>query len=124
MSSSISVRSSIHISSRRGESFSLVAAFTCGWIPKSCHVQYHGIIYSFSKVIFQLSSDIGIACKFIEKIIMLGLLSGSTRWGKQRTCWLDTIIDDTKMNIQHLKEAVLGRVARRALSYKVAKSQT
>lgn len=60
----------------------------------------------------------------LEKSVMLGIVSGTRRRGRQRTRWLDTIKADTNMNINQLKEAVLNRIAWRTLAYKVAESRT
>ena len=59
----------------------------------------------------------------LEKSIMLGMVSENRRRGRPRTRWLDTIKADTNMNIRQLKEAVLDRIAWRALAYKVVESR-
>ena len=60
----------------------------------------------------------------LEKSIMLGMFSGNRTRGRPRTRWLDTIKADTNMNTRQLKEAVLDRIAWRALAYKVAETRT
>ena len=45
------------------------------------------------------------------KTLMLGKIEGSRRRGKQRTRWLDGIIDSTDMRLSRLQEMVMDREA-------------
>ena len=47
----------------------------------------------------------------LEKEMMLGMVGGKRSPGRPRTRWLDTVKTDTEMNINELKEAVIGRKA-------------
>ena len=58
----------------------------------------------------------------LEKILMLGKCEGKRRRGRQRTRWLDSVIEDTNMNLIQLREAVEDRRAWRALVHGVTKS--
>ena len=60
----------------------------------------------------------------IEKTLMLGKCEGKRRRGRQRTRWLDRVIEATNMNLTKLQEAVEDRRARCALVHGVTKSQT
>jgi len=59
-----------------------------------------------------------------EKLVMLGIVSGTRRRGRPRIRWFDTIKTDTKMNIHQLKETMLDRAAWRALVHKITKRWT
>ena len=58
----------------------------------------------------------------LEKTLMLGKIEGGRRRGRQRTRWLDGIIDS--MDVRKLQEMVKDREAWRAAVCEVAKSQT
>jgi len=59
----------------------------------------------------------------LEKALMLGRVAGKRRRGRQRTRWLDTIKEDTGMQLQELKEAVNDRKAWRVIVHRVTKSR-
>ena len=56
--------------------------------------------------------------------LMLGKCEGRRRRGRQRTRWLDSVIEAAIMNFTQLREAVEDRRARRALVHGVTKSRT
>ena len=58
----------------------------------------------------------------LGKILMLGKIEGRRRRERQRTRWLDGIIDS--MGLGELWELVMGREASRAAVHEVTKSQT
>ena len=60
----------------------------------------------------------------IGKPLMLGRCEGKRRRGKQRTRWLDSVIEATNMNLTKLWEAVEDRRVWRALIHGVTKSRT
>ena len=60
----------------------------------------------------------------LGKTLMSGKCEGKKRRGRQRTKWLDSVIEATKMNLTKLQEAVEDRRAWRALVHGVMKSQT
>ena len=60
----------------------------------------------------------------LKKTLMLGKTEGRRRRGRQRTRWLDDIIDSTDMSLSKLREMVKGREAWRAAVHRVAKIQT
>ena len=51
----------------------------------------------------------------LEKILMLGTCEGKRKRGRQRTRWMDRVIEATNMNLTQLWVAVEDRRAGRAL---------
>ena len=61
--------------------------------------------------------------KSLEKDIMLGMLSGKRRRGRQRTRWLDTIKNDTGMTMAELKNTTQDRNLWRAVIHRVTEGR-
>lgn len=59
----------------------------------------------------------------LEKAMMLGMVNGKRRPGRQRARWLDTIKADTGTNISQLKEQVQDRQTWREIAYRVAEGR-
>ena len=57
----------------------------------------------------------------LEKTLMLGKIEGRKRRGRQRTRWLDGIMD---MNLSKLQTLVMDREAWHAVVHGVAKNRT
>ena len=59
-----------------------------------------------------------------EKTLMLGKIGGRKRRGRQRSRWLDGIIDSVDLSFSKLWEMVKDREAWHVAAHRVAKSQT
>ena len=76
------------------------------------------------KLKFQYFGHLMRRANSLEKTLMLGMIEGRRRRGRQRTRWLDGITDSLDMNFSKLQEIVKDREAWHAAVHGLPKSDT